>query len=209
MWKAFTSAVLGVLLLTGCAASGSKPAPAPDPRLAAAVEGSAVGRPLPPIPEVSASNAQVFARATQLLQEQRLVEAEALLLELTTDQPELAGPWINLAQVYLAQEREDEAVGALQLAVLANPGNCHARTELGVLLRRRGDFGAAEANYLACLEYQPDYQAAYLNLGILYDLYLGRLDDALAAYRQYQTLAVEPDRRVNVWVVDLQRRLGS
>jgi len=93
--------------------------------------------------------------------------------------------------------------------VLANPGNCAARTELGVLLRQRGEFDAAEDHYLACLEYRPEYQAAYLNLGILYDLYLGRLDDALAAYRQYQSLASEPDNRVNGWVVDLERRVGS
>ncbi len=209
MWKAFTSVAVALVMLAGCASEGTAPAPERDPRLAAAVDGSATGKPLPPLPEVSSSNAQVFARATALLREQRLVEAEALLLEVTSDQPELAGPWINLAQVYLAQSREDEAVGALEQAVLANPGNCHARTELGVLLRRRGEFETAESHYLACLEYQPDYQAAYLNLGILYDLYLGRLDDALAAYRQYQALVTEPDRRVDVWVVDLTRRLGS
>jgi Flp pilus assembly protein TadD len=137
------------------------------------------------------------------------VEAEALLLQVTDDQPELAGPWINLAQVFLIQEREEHAVAALEQAVLANPGNCAARTDLGVLLRRRGEFDAAESHYLACLEYQPDFQAAYLNLGILYDLYLGRLNEALAAYRQYQALAANPDGQVNGWVVDLERRLGS
>ncbi|MAT82758.1 MAG: hypothetical protein CMD39_00535 [Gammaproteobacteria bacterium] len=210
MWKAFTSAAL-CLTLVGCASTGGAPQPATageDPA-AAAVDGGPAARPMPPMPEVSGHNADVFARATELFLDGRLVEAEALLLEVTADQPELAGPWVNLAQVYLAQERPDEALGALEQAVLANPGNCAARTELGVLLRKRGDFQGAEAHYLACLEYQPDYQAAYLNLGILYDLYLGRLGDALAAYRQYQHLAAEPDSQVNGWVVDLERRVGS
>lgn len=212
--KPWLGALCGVLLLQGCASTGGAPESQPGAAEAAAggatgAAAGAVAKPLPPAPEVEANNAQIFTRATELLQAQRLVEAEALLLEVTADQPELAGPWINLAQVYLAQDRAAEAVGALEQAVLANPGNCHARTELGVLLRRRGEFAAAEAHYLACLEYQPDYEAAYLNLGILYDLYLGRLAEALSAYRQYQTLAVEPDRQVDVWVVDLQRRLDS
>ena len=210
MWKAFTSAAL-CLALVGCASTGgpAQLTPAGDDPAAAAADAGPVARPMPPMPEVSGHNADVFARATELFLDGRLVEAEALLLEVTADQPELAGPWVNLAQVYLAQERSEDALGALEQAVLANPANCAARTELGVLLRKRGDFQGAEAHYLACLEYQPDYQAAYLNLGILYDLYLGRLGDALAAYRQYQNLAAEPDRQVNGWVVDLERRLGS
>lgn len=228
MWKAFTDGAVrtpragaarslcGLLLcaamLHGCATSGGASGgfvddgPAPD-AAAAALPGQ--GKPLPPAPEVQGRNAESFARATELLQAGRLVEAEALLLQITDDQPELAGPWINLAQVFVAQAREDDAVAALEQAVLANPGNCAGRTDLGVLLRKRGEFAAAEAHYLACLEYQPDYQAAYLNLGILYDLYLGRPDEALAAYRSYQSLAGDDDRRVNIWVVDLERRVGS
>lgn len=225
MWKPFTSTLLAALLLQGCATTGGE-----SDASAGTTERSAAGRsqdersdssprldmaeamaarPLPPAPEVTGRNAETFARATELLQAGRLVEAEALLLQVTDDQPELAGPWINLAQVFLAQSRDDDAVAALEQAVLANPGNCAARTDLGVLLRKRGEFSAAESHYLACLEYQPDYHAAYLNLGILYDLYLGRLSDALAAYRQYQALTAEPDGRVNIWVVDLERRLGS
>lgn len=224
MWRTFTerwdaartgSAAAGsaLVLLAGLLLGGCAGTPGPQPQQAsnptgALADGAAL-RPVPPPPEVHGRNAASFERATELLRAGRYVESEALLLEVTADQPELAGPWVNLAQVYVAQHREDEAVAALEQAVLANPGNCAARTDLGVLLRRRGEFGAAETHYLACLEYQPDYQPAYLNLGILYELYLGRLADALAAYQRYQTLAVEPDRRVDIWVVDLQRRLGS
>lgn len=221
MWKAFTDApwcgalvlALSGAMLHGCAATGTQPAAdqrgAGPQSSAVAAPGELPGRPLPPAPEVSGRNADAFARATELLQAGRLVEAEALLLQITDDQPELAGPWVNLAQVFLAEERIDDAIAALEQAVVANPGNCAARTDLGVLLRRRGDFAAAESHYLACLEYQPDYQAAYLNLGILYDLYLGRPADALAAYRHYQSLAGDDDRRINGWVVDLERRVDS
>ncbi len=217
MWKTFTSAALIVLLVQGCGTSGVRGREAAPTGEAddvptdveEAEEAAPPGKPAPPEPEVDVRNAKLFARATELFLEDRLVEAEALLLEVTSDQPELAGPWVNLAQVYLAQGRQDEAVAALERAVVANPANCAARTTLGVLLRRQGEFAGAESHYLACLEYQPDYQAAHLNLGILYDLYLGRWSEALAAYRRYQDLAAEPDQRVNLWVVDLERRLDS
>ena len=220
MWKPFISALAAGVLLQGCAAVGGNRGPGADSVLkraspvttaltAPAATMALEGKPPPPAPEVQGRNAEIFARATGLLLEGRLAEAEPLLLEVTADQPELAGPWVNLAQVYLAQGREDQALAALEQSVAANPANCAARTELGVLQRRRGDFTGAEAHYLACLEYRPDYEAAHLNLGILYELYLGRLAEALAAYRRYQSLATEPDRRVGVWVVDLERRLGS
>lgn len=203
MWKAFISGAVLALALAGCASSGpQRPAVGADREAHAGAAAHSA-------PEVRGENAELFERAVALLMQGRLTEAEALLLEVTEDQPELAGPWVNLAQVYQAQGRADDAIAALEQAVLANPGNCAARTELGVLLRRRGEFEGAEAHYLACLEHHPDYPAAQLNLGILYDLYLGRWDRALEAYRRYQSLIDEPDKRVHAWMVDLERRIGA
>jgi hypothetical protein len=59
------------------------------------------------------------------------------------------------------------------------------------------------------VERVPDFREAYLNLGILYELYLGKLPEALAAYRTYQSLLEAPDHRVDGWVMDLERRLTS
>jgi len=219
MSKLFTDAtalllVLGVLLSQGCA-SGSDTRGASEAALAASggaestsTTDAGVQADIVAVPEVRSRNADSFARATQALRAGSLTEAESLLLQITDDQPELAGPWINLAEVFIAQGREDAARLALDKAIEANPANCAARTELGVMLRREGDFSGAESHYRACLEAAPDYRDAYLNLGILYELYLGRLEDALAAYRRYQLLASEPDRRVAGWVMDLERRLG-
>lgn len=216
MSKAFINALanglLALIVLQGCALTGPPGDGSDAADTAVSGTSAADGGPAQagmPAPAVSPGNRERFERATAQARDGRLVEAEALLLQITDDQPELAGPWINLARVFIDQQRHDDAVRALQQAVRANPANCAARTELGVLLRRRGEFEAAEAHYLACLEHQNDYQAAYLNLGILYDLYLGRLNDALAAYERYQSLTAEPDRQVHVWVVDLQRRLGT
>ena len=162
-----------------------------------------------PVPEVSNRVATEFEQAVALLQEDRYREAEVLLLTITSEQPELAGPWINLGQVYVALDQPEDARRAFEAAAAANPYNCTAHNELGLLARMNGDFEAAERHYLNCIELVPEDRTAYLNLGILYELYLGRLSDALVSYRHYQSLGAEPDRRVEGWVVDLERRLGS
>lgn len=158
--------------------------------------------------QASRRNASAFDQALTAMRAGRLAEAERLLLEITTDQPELSGPWVNLGQVYVLREQHEEARLAFRQAVAANPRNCVARNQLGVLSRQLGDFAGAEEHYRACLEQVPDFGDAYLNLGILYELYLGRLPEALEAYRRYQILSGDSDRRVAGWVADLERRLG-
>jgi tetratricopeptide (TPR) repeat protein len=181
-----------------------------DQSAAASVGGGNVSMAVPvvPVPEIRGSTAADFEAAVAHIQAERYREAEVILLGITGDQPELAGPWINLGQVYVALEQPEEARRAFEAAVAANPYNCTAYNELGLLARQNGDFEAAEQHYLSCLEHVPGNDTAHLNLGILYELYLGRLPEALANYRQYQALQDEEDRRVKGWVMDLERRLG-
>jgi Flp pilus assembly protein TadD len=159
-------------------------------------------------PNVKPANREAFAQALTAIEAQRWSQAEPLLRKVTSDQPGLAGPWVNLAQVYVATEQLEEARLALSQAVKANPNHCAARNQLGVLSRQAGEFSAAEEHYKRCLSVEPDNETVVLNLGILYELYLGRLPEALAAYRQYQDLSDSEDRKVKGWVMDLERRLG-
>jgi len=162
-----------------------------------------------PLVEVDRKSAALFEQALTAIQSQRYADAEALLKELTARDPSLSGPWVNLGSVHEALGDDQAAERAYRKAIDANANNCAAYTDLGVLARRQGDFLTAEANYLACIQRVPDFREAYLNLGILYELYLGRLDDALKAYQTYQTLSGSPDLRVGGWVSDLQRRIAG
>ncbi len=214
-WKPFTdtpargaraaASLLLATLLAACAAvpTGELPVAGP-PGGGEAREPAAVV----PVPEVDGRVAAEFEEAVRLLREERFSDAEVLLRSITREAPELAGPWINLGQVYVALGQPEEARRAFEAGAAANPYNCTAHNELGLLARVQGDFDAAERHYLNCLQRVPDNGAAHLNLGILYELYLGRLSDALANYRSYQALLAEPDRRVKGWVMDLERRLG-
>ena len=226
--KPFTKAVAGVLLpalLTACVSlpdGGASPKSSASPASVDAAMNpsdqsgvaSAGGVDTPvthvevPVPTLKGNTESEFEMAVNFLQEDRFEEALALLRHITGEQPELAGPWINLGQVYVALDAPEEARQAFESAVAANPYNCTAHNELGLLSRLNGDFDAAERHYLNCLERVPGNDAAHLNLGILYELYLGRLSEALASYRQYQALQNEEDRRVKGWVMDLERRLG-
>ncbi|MEM6708620.1 MAG: tetratricopeptide repeat protein [Pseudomonadota bacterium] len=160
-------------------------------------------------PKVKGRNAADFEAAVAAMKAEDWASAERLLRRITADQPELAGPWVNLGQVALQLGDVEGARRAFRQAIAANPENCAAYNQLGVLFRTQGDFESAEDLYLKCLNGSPDFAKAYLNLGILYELYLGRLEEALKAYRQYQNLVPEPDRKVAGWVMDLERRTGG
>ena len=198
MWTRFAESitVCAILALAGCSSS------APDEHATGAAA-------VAPVVEVDRKSEALFEQALVAIQAQRYTEAETLLKELTARDPLLSGPWVNLGGVYEALGDNDAAQHAYKKAIDANPDNCAAYVDLGVLSRRAGDFLSAEANYLACTQRVPTFREAYLNLGILYELYLGRLDDALKAYQTYQTLSESPDMRVAGWVSDLERRLAG
>ncbi len=161
-----------------------------------------------PVVEVDRKSAAMFDAALDAIAAGKLRDAEVLLTELTAREPKLSGPWVNLGMVQNELGSLDAAQASFKKAIDANPANCFAYTELGILARRAGDFVTAEANYRACLKHVPDFREAHLNLGILYELYLGRLSDALTAYRTYLTLLGSEDRRVSGWAMDLERRLA-
>ena len=49
----------------------------------------------------------------------------------------------------------------------------------------------------------------HLNLAILYDLYMGKLPQALEHYQRYLELTSDEKSPVKGWVADLQRRMKA
>jgi len=72
-----------------------------------------------------------FIKATILSASQRDDEAEALLQELTRDNPELPEPWNNLAVLHAARGQLDKALEELQTAVRLNASYATALENLG------------------------------------------------------------------------------
>jgi Tfp pilus assembly protein PilF len=201
----FTEIVVCGLVAAMLAACQSAPRPAATAEACAGGAATCASAPS----DVDKKSLALFQDALAAMTATRWSDAEALLGELVEREPKLSGPWVNLGIVQSELGRDDAAEVSFRTALERNPGNCAALTELGLLRRRAGDFLAAEANYLACVQRVPDFREAHLNLGILYELYLGRLPEALDAYRAYLALIDGEDRRVAGWVSDLERRLAT
>jgi tetratricopeptide (TPR) repeat protein len=157
------------------------------------------------VPERAAASVD---RALAAMRNENWIEAEFELEQLVLEYRDFAGPWVNLAVIYSQDDRYDEAMDALDQALVLNPEHAAALNQKGILLREQGEFAAAEQAYRSAISADPGYAIAHYNLGVLLDLYLRRQTEALAAYETYQSLRNEPDETVARWIVDLRRRLG-
>ncbi len=150
-----------------------------------------------------------YDNALTLMQSGNYLAAIPVLMDFIQEQPNHAGPYINLA-IALRQEGDPEAAqAALSRAIEINPSSAPAYHQLGILQREQGDFKAALDAYKKALELNPDYELAHRNIGILYDIYLLQPKLALQHYRRFLELEGGNDVDVKRWVIDLERRSNS
>lgn len=99
-------------------------------------------------------------------------------------QPDLAEARNNHGALLNEAQDFDAAVVELRAAVQSAPGDVAAHLNLGNALRGKGEAKAAQAAYEKALALDPELEAAWFNLGILYlDAPVPEVDD-LARYRQ-------------------------
>jgi len=187
--KPLAVATLFAVLLSGCAlspgkGSGTSGAPGADPSLQKA-----------------------FTEAVSLMQAGNTGEAKARFQELAKAHPERTGPLANLGVLAYQAGNPDEARGYFEAVITLDPGHKAALNYLGVIARLNGDFEQAEGFYLKALEADPDYLPAMLNLGILLDIYLGRPEEAIPLYEQYQAMAPDMQPGLEDWIFDAKNRL--
>jgi len=202
-----TLGVVGLtsLILSGCSLFGAaKPNQAP-PSKPPIIE---VPTAAPTKPLVDKGDPdQRFSAALKLMKDKQAKDAYDAFLQLAKDFPEFSGPLTDLAILQSNSKQRAPAIINFQKALKDNPQNYVAQNWLGSLQRENGDYAAAETAYRAALAIKPDYAAPHLNLGVLYDVYLKRPQDALNEYREYQRIA-GPDRLiVTAWIRDLEDRL--
>jgi Flp pilus assembly protein TadD len=159
-------------------------------------------------PVVPAAVRTMFEQAAAVMAAGDYVEAEFRFKEFLRRYPDYPGAHVNLAIIHVARQNDAAARAALDAALALNPEHPSALNLLGQQLRRNGDFSGAEAAYLKAVTVSPDYALAHYNLGVLYELYLQRLDAALKHFEAYQALVGE-DKQVEKWIADLRRRLAA
>ena len=194
-----------LLIVTGCSSLSSI---LPVKILSVKNTETAVGKPATKnVVQPSARADRLFQQANTALGEKDYAAAEQLLLQLISVYPQYASSYTNLGIVYANTQREEQAYAQFDRALVASPNDCQPLVQIGLLARQQRDFIRAEASFKRCILVNPDFAAAHLELGILYELYMGRLVASLSAYHTAQR--IQPDNRVARWIVLLQRRLDA
>lgn len=205
--RTMLAALCAAALLAGCA--GAQKKTARKPATPAARAEAPATRAAPARRETASATDPAYAEAVKLLRSNKFQEAETALLAAARAHPQASGPPTNLGILYARTNRKAEARAAFARAVAANPSNAVAHNWLGALARDAGDLAAAERAYRAALGADPAYAPAQLNLGILYDVYLKRPVEALAAYRRYEQATGRKDLRATVWIAEIEATSGT
>lgn len=194
-WLALSILTFLIVGLVGC---GSTPV---KKKVAANVQSSVV--------EVPVEAAEKFKLAVNNMNDGNDDQAEKQLIELTQTYPQLSGPFANLGVLYSKRENWADAEKYLVLAAEKNHRNAKVYNQLGFNFRKQGKFDKARKAYRDALKANPNHSDTYLNLGILYDIYLGKLETAAKFYKKYQSMQHQPDSKVAGWLVDIERRIGK
>jgi len=199
------------ILTTGCSSLSQNAADAQPPSQRADITESArqaEGEGLVQAGEVIPEQASVqFTNALTAMQAGQLDVAQSYFSKMTLEYPELSGPYSNLGLIALSQGNTEIARGYLEKAIELNADNTDAYVALGLIERKVGHFQKAEQRYLQALANNAENASVHLNLGILYDLYMGRLEQAVVHYKAYQALQAAPVEQVKFWIVDIESRL--
>jgi Flp pilus assembly protein TadD len=200
------ASVVAMLLLAAC--GSSPPAPEATAKQEAPVDAAAAGVTAPVEEPLPPEAVQRFDQAVARMNGDA-ANAERELRSLADAYPTYSGPLLNLAILQVKAGRFADAEQSLRAAVDRNGNNAQAFNQLGIVYRKLGRFKEADVAYQRAVELDPNYAIAFLNLGVLCDLYLRQPQRALEAYERYLALAGAPDEKVNGWVTELKKRLGS
>ena len=87
------------------------------------------------------------------------------------------------------------------------PDDPYTYNNRGITFMENGEFKKAEDDYKQSISLKHDFSAPVLNIGILYELYVGKFADALKYYKEYVKLG--GDRKdVLSWIEMLEKRTG-
>ena len=191
-----------ILLVAGCASTGSKPT---SPKQAVGT-GNAAGEQV--WAEIPPQTLTLFEQATAVMATGDFIDAELRFKEFLLQYPNYPGAHVNLAIIHASNGDNGAAETAISAALALDPNHAAALNLQGMLLRKNGNFIEAEAAYLKAVTASPDYALAHYNLGVLNELYLQRLDAALQHFERYLAI-VGDDKQVEKWIADLRRRVAA
>ena len=189
-------------LVIGACASTPKPEPQALPEPTQEQQSSTVE----PIIDYDRRNYEAALKALKTDETDFAIE---LLEQVGNKAPDMEYVFTNLGLAYFKNKNYSKAEQSLQKAISLNSRDVIALNHLGIIKRMQGHFEGAKQTYRQAIAIDDDYAQAYLNLGILYDMYLQDLEQALDQYQKYQTLTNSENKTVSEWIVDIERRIKT
>ncbi|MEG4213947.1 FkbM family methyltransferase [Microcoleus sp. Pol14C6] len=132
---------------------------------------------------------QVKARLTQ----EELEKTKCQLMAIQTKMQEIesaAVPLSQLAELYLAQGKLEDAIAVCEQVLKIQPKFAPAYKTLGNALQAQGKLDEAKSWYLRALEIQPDFAPALANLGTIH-AQQQHWQEAIACYQK--AIAIQPN----------------
>jgi len=151
----------------------------------------------------------LYQQAISDLSQNKLARAKSGFEKMTKQQPELAGPWANLALVNLNLGDTAKAKSLVETALSKNPKLAQALNLAGYIENELANALQAKDYYLRAIASKPGYANAHFNLALLYDTYLQDIPNALVHYRKYLSVTQEKDPKTQRWVDELTRILAE
>jgi tetratricopeptide (TPR) repeat protein len=136
-------------------------------------------------------------------------KAERIFNDLLEDQPELAGPYTNLALIQFKKKDYALSLELVNKALQRNPEQAQAYQLRAQVLVTNGKINDAEKDYIKAIELKPDYINAHYNLALLYDIYLQDIALAIKHYETYLSLLKDTDEATQEWLNHLKGALKN
>ncbi len=149
----------------------------------------------------------LYQDALTELNKNNLKKAEKYFLTVTKKHPDFAGPWANLALIYIKQKHYKKAEDHIKKSLEKNPKMAQTLNMAGFIEERKGNINKAKSYYKKAIEKKPDYTLAHYNLALLYDVYLQNIKEAIKHYQQYLSLLDGEDKKTENWMEELRFNL--
>ena len=159
--------------------------------------------------ESSLEELAIYQDAIIALNDGDLGKAEQLFLEMSTRQPNLSGPWANLALIQVKKGNLALADSYVKNALDKNSTMPQALNLSGYLAQRQGDINQAKSYYLQAITQKSDYALAHYNVALIYDVYLQDIEAAISHYQLYLSHIEQKDKATEDWLENLQATMAA
>lgn len=117
--------------------------------------------------------------------------------------------YTNLAITYSKLNDLSNAQKFLKKSIETGPDNHYAWQQMGIVERRLGNFKQSEISYMTAIKIEPRDYISHINLGILYDLYLGKTEKAIIHFEKAQAINETAEEIVLPWLKEIKIRMRN